>query len=107
VYVQSFPSSGGKWQISLGGGTNPQWRRDGKELYYWAGNKLMAVEVKAGATFERGVPSALFEARRAGAFGLDHAVTHDGQLFLISNPVAEAAATRITVVFNWMADLKK
>ncbi|HUS13330.1 MAG TPA: protein kinase [Pyrinomonadaceae bacterium] len=107
VYVQSFPPSGGKWQISPGGGTNPQWRRDGKEIYYWAGNRLMAVEVKAGASFESGVSRALFEARVPGSFGLDYAVTHDGQRFLITNPVAGAAATPITVVINWMADLKK
>jgi Tol biopolymer transport system component len=33
IYVQSFPSSGGKWQVSTNGGAQPQWRRDGKELF--------------------------------------------------------------------------
>jgi eukaryotic-like serine/threonine-protein kinase len=37
--------SGGKWQISTDGGTEPMWRGDGKELFYLNGNKLMAVEV--------------------------------------------------------------
>src|SRR5262249_50285131 len=67
VYVQGFPSRGGKRQVSIKGGTGPCWRRDGKELFYYsADGKLMAMEVKAGASFEAGVPSALFEFRSGG-----------------------------------------
>ena len=56
VYVQSFPEHGGKWQISNGGGEQPLWRRDGRELFYLSGDrKLMAVEVKGDANkFEAG-----------------------------------------------------
>src|SRR5713226_6400317 len=47
VYVQTFPSPGGKSPISTGGGNRPVWRRDGRELFYIAADgKLMAVEVK-------------------------------------------------------------
>ncbi len=47
VYVQSFPASSGKVQVSTQGGADPRWRRDGKELFYLAADhKLMAVEVK-------------------------------------------------------------
>ena len=60
VFVQSFPPSGGKWQISTFGGSEPQWRRDGKELFYMDGNKLMAVDVKTDlAGFEGGIPKQL------------------------------------------------
>jgi Tol biopolymer transport system component len=46
VYVQPFPASGAKWQISSGGGMQPRWRRDGKELFFMAPNRnLMAVDV--------------------------------------------------------------
>jgi len=44
VYVQPFPIGGGKWQISNSGGSEPYWRRDGKELFYMNGNVLMAVK---------------------------------------------------------------
>jgi hypothetical protein len=45
VYVESFPRTGGKLPISIGGGSQPQWRADGRELYYYAPDrKLMAVE---------------------------------------------------------------
>lgn len=56
VYVVPFPGSGGKWQISTGGGLQPSWRRDGKEIYSVSpDNKLMAAEVKStDSTFEVG-----------------------------------------------------
>jgi Tol biopolymer transport system component/tRNA A-37 threonylcarbamoyl transferase component Bud32 len=111
VYVQSFPSSGGKWQISTGGGAQPQWRRDGKELFYLAPDrKLMAVEVNgAGATFVAGVPKPLFEAHVSAIFpGIPcYAVTSDGQRFLVNTLVGESAPAPLTVVMNWTADLKK
>ena len=49
VYVQSFPASGGKWQISTDGGAQPVWRHDGRELFYInPDRKLMSVEIKTG-----------------------------------------------------------
>src|SRR6202011_5468741 len=47
VYAQTFPSTGAKYQISTMGGAVPQWKRDGKEIYYLAADgKLMAVPIK-------------------------------------------------------------
>ena len=61
IYVQSVPPSGTKYQISASGGVAPQWRRDGKELFYVsADQKLMAAPIKLGATVEVGAPEALF-----------------------------------------------
>jgi hypothetical protein len=49
--VKAFPASEGKWQISKGGGSRPRWNRNGKELFYLATDgKIMAVEVKTGAS---------------------------------------------------------
>jgi Tol biopolymer transport system component len=49
IYVQSFPISGAKFQISSSGGSEPQWRNDGTELFYLAADgKLMAAPVKLG-----------------------------------------------------------
>jgi WD40-like Beta Propeller Repeat len=112
VYVQSFPALGGKWQISTDGGTEPSWRRDGKELFYLAADgKLMVVEVKANSTFAS-VPRALFV---APSVGLDpgarllstYSVTADGQRFLFNSSLKESTSTPITVVFNWTAELPK
>lgn len=110
VYVRPFPAAAGKWQVSTGGGEQPRWRRDGKELFYLsADHKLMALEVNTeGPTFEHHAPNALFVTRVGGIDtpGDYYAVTADGQRFLLNNLVEEAAHTPISVVLNWTADLK-
>ena len=64
VYVQSVPANGSKYQVSSSGGRVPQWRRDGKELFYVsADRKLMAVPIKLGVTVEAGAPSPSFRSR--------------------------------------------
>jgi Tol biopolymer transport system component len=75
IYVQNFPGPGGRWQVSTAGGVGPAWRADGKELFY-AGpdQKLMAVDIQAGETFEAGVPRALFT-RRFSRFATSAATT--------------------------------
>jgi hypothetical protein len=109
VYVQSFPSPGGKWPVSNHGGTEPRWRRDGKELYYLATDrKLMAVEVKGNSTFEAGVPKALFAPPPLQpGFHLvsNYDVTADGQRFLIRTLVKNPASEPIVVILNWTAEL--
>ena len=111
VYVRPFPSPGGKWQVSTSGGTQPQWRRDGKELFYLAEDGgLRGVEVKADSTFKAGAPRPLFHARfptAAAPFGRTYCVTSDGQRFLVTRVMEEDKAIPITVVLNWTADLKR
>jgi eukaryotic-like serine/threonine-protein kinase len=109
VYVRPFPPSAGVWRVSTGGGTQPRWPRDGKELFYVApGGKLMAVEVTAGERFEAGTPRALFQMRLALDWDLNHySVTADGQRFLVTTPAGEAVSPTITVVLNWPAALEK
>ena len=65
IVVQAFPEPRGKWQVSTGGGVQPRWRADGKELYFIAPDrKLMAVPVAVlGSIFEAGKPVPLFATR--------------------------------------------
>ncbi len=111
IYVQSFPAGAGKFQVSTGGGTQPRWRRDGKELFYVAADgKLMAVDVKTSPQFEAGPPKALFDARIVGgSIYFHYDVSADGKRFLIDSAGAApegSASTPITVVVNWTAGLK-
>jgi hypothetical protein len=109
VYVQSFPASGGKWQVSNGGGASPRWRRDGRELFYLsADGKLMAVEVDGSSdTFEADVPGPLFEPRVGSISGdSPYDVAADGRRFLVKVLVEETAPAPVTVVLNWASDLK-
>src|ERR1039458_8988531 len=62
IYVTSFPGAAGKWQVSRGGGTEPRWRGDGKEIFYLAPNgMLMAVPVNGATIFATGTPAPLFQ----------------------------------------------
>jgi dipeptidyl aminopeptidase/acylaminoacyl peptidase len=108
IYVQTFPRPGGKWPVSINGGTRPIWSRDGKELYFIAPDgKLMAVDVKSGTggSFEAGAPKALFDSHIGGDQFTWFDVAKDGR-FLIPT-VAEQSGAPITVVVNWTAGLNK
>ncbi len=116
VYVRSFSSdgkAGGQQMISQGGGSQPLWRRDGKELFYISGDTtVMAVPVSTAPTFQRlGAPIALFTAPiyGGGRFNNTHrwAVMPNGQKFIINSVLTEAAAEPITVIINWKGLLKK
>jgi eukaryotic-like serine/threonine-protein kinase len=111
VYVQPFPATGAKWQISSGGGMHPRWRRDGKELFFMAPNKnLMAVDVNLGkGTFEAGVPKALFQTRSIGYSGPrnTYECSADGQRFLINSLQSDAVSIPVSVIVNWTAELKR
>jgi len=109
VYVQPFPPTGGKWQVSPSGGFHPVWRRDGRELFYLGSNNtLMAREVRAGATFELGPPQRLFQTNLSlSAVGGAYDVSIDGKSFLVADRTAVGPAPPITVVLNWPALLKR
>ena len=109
AYVVPYPGPGGKWQISTAGGSFPQWRADGKELFFQgADQSIMAVDVRAGTTFQAGVPKPLFRtALTEGRYpGYRWAVSRAGQRFLVNTPSGVAAAGRFIVVLNWTAELK-
>ena len=109
VYVQPFPTAGAtKWQVSKGGGAQPQWRADGSELYYVTPDKsLMAVAVQTtSGSFSLGSASALMSMRIAGwdlLGGALYAPWSDGQRFLINT--ANEGVRPISVVLNWNAAL--
>jgi len=114
VYVQSFApgeKSLGRWQVSTGGGFQPRWRRDGKELFFSAPDrKLMAVDVQAGpGPFKAGVPRALFDAKLDTGLGIRtlYYPSADGKRFFINTPVEESTAAPMHVVVNWTATIRK
>lgn len=108
IFVQNFPPSGGKWQISNTGATEPSWRRDGKELYFVSGAKFEAVEVKAsGANFEAGIPKDLFEVQLDATNRRNRYVaTPDGQRFLFVTVPKRVDTVPFMVVQNWQSALK-
>jgi eukaryotic-like serine/threonine-protein kinase len=112
IYVTSFPEPRGKWQVSVGGGEQPRWRGDGKELFYLSpASKVMAVPVNTGDNFDSGTPVTLFQATPRQPIPLYdlfvYDVSRDGQRFLIITPVKEAETAPMSVVLNWAAKLNK
>jgi eukaryotic-like serine/threonine-protein kinase len=113
VYVRPFPAANdGKWTISTGGGLAPQWRADGRELFYIStDSKMMSVQVSTDPVFEAGMPKVLFEApvwaggNSTVRTSTRYDVTADGRRFLINSirKDTSSAATPITVVLNWTA----
>jgi len=113
IFVRGFPLVGGdagsKWQISDRGGNQPQWRADGKELFFLEGNTLMEVEVNTeGPSFSAGTPKPLFsvnieEEQRRNRY----IATKDGQRFLVVLRAPTAVETTIAVQVNWPAALKQ
>ena len=109
IFVQDFPAKGAKFQVSVVGGIEPRWRRDGRELYFVAGDgRMMAVDVEKAPTFRLGVPKPLFQTRlnMLGVPSRRYGVSADGQRFLMNVPVGADAAAPITVIMNWAAGLK-
>jgi eukaryotic-like serine/threonine-protein kinase len=112
IYVTSFPEARGKWQISSGGGEEPRWRGDGKELFFLsADNTMLATPVTTETNFDSGTPVPLFQAApRQPSSSRDqfvYDVSKDGQRFLILTQVKQAETPPMTLVLNWAAKLNK
>ena len=97
VYVTTFPAPGRKWQVSINGGSKPEWRGDGKEIFFQSPDgQIMAVPVTMAPAFEVGAPHALFANP-----GRSFEVNADGQRFLVNAPAGEEPLPPVTVVVNW------
>jgi Tol biopolymer transport system component/DNA-binding winged helix-turn-helix (wHTH) protein len=109
IYIASFPGATYRRRISANGGSQPRWRRDGKELYYLAQNDcLMAAGIACGRdAFEIGSVRPLFQTRPARVvIGHIYDVSPDGQHFLINTFTERAAPQPETLVINWRTALR-
>jgi eukaryotic-like serine/threonine-protein kinase len=112
IYVTTFPAANGKWQVSRGGGREPRWRGEGKEIFYiGARDMLTAVPVNAEATFASGNPTPLFQSHgRAQISSTDlftYDVTKDGHRFLMNRYSRPASIAPLQIILNAAADTPK
>ncbi len=112
IYVTTFPGGEGKWQVSRGGGTEPRWRGDGKELFYIGSNSTFtAVPVSFGDTFAPGNPAPLFRTQlRAQVSSTDlfsYDVTKDGQRFLVNRYTRPPSIAPVHVILNATSPAQK
>jgi Tol biopolymer transport system component len=107
IYVRPFPGPGAKWQVSTSGGTRPSWHRNGKEIFFLNGGKIMSAEVNgSGSTFEPGKVKLHFDPLSVGAINVRD-ISDDGQSILVEIPRSRQSATPLTLIVNWDAELKK
>jgi Tol biopolymer transport system component len=112
VYVRPFPFSAERTLVSTAGGMQPEWRHDGKELFYIsADGKMMTVSVLAdAATLTAGTPRVLFAVDVVAPnppYPGHYAVSADGQRFLLNTVIDEPTRQTLTVILNWQAGLQK
>jgi serine/threonine protein kinase/Tol biopolymer transport system component len=112
VYVSPFPEANSKWQVSRGGGEEPRWRSDGKELFYLSSaRKLMTVEVKLSSSLEARDPVELFQTRSRQRISsqdvFTYSVGEDGQRFLVNTIIDEPNAAPLSIALNWAEEMKE
>jgi|SRR5579859_3295712 len=107
VYVTPFPGPGARIAVSSGGGNDPRWRGDGKELFYV--NKdltLVAAQVRQSASEFRVLSSQpLFRLQLPWNVGF-YDVTRDGQRFLVNTRTHKEQSEALTVVTDWTAQIQ-
>jgi serine/threonine protein kinase/Tol biopolymer transport system component len=103
VFVRRFPPTEERWQVSTAGGLQPQWGRNGKEIFYVnLDRQMMAVPVTAGATFTSATPRPLFQTSlRLNNVSRQYAVSADAQRFLILETIDDAESDVLRVLLNW------
>jgi eukaryotic-like serine/threonine-protein kinase len=108
IWVRPFPGPGSPLRVSSAGGHDPVWSRDGRELFYQEGSKLMAAAVMATTPLQMQTPKMLFD---GGFIAYEpntprtYDVASDGR-FLMVEP-STTNAQRFNVVLNWAEELKR
>jgi serine/threonine-protein kinase len=107
IYLRSFRNPGGQIAISKDGAVDPRWSRDGRELFFRSGDKMMAVSITPGASPAPGAPRVLFEGHyQVGDTSTgSYDVAPDGRFLMIQPTVPEQNATTFNVVLGWFADV--
>ena len=105
VYVQPYPQTGERWQVSMDGGAQPRWRSDRELVYVAADQFVRTAAIDTRQTFRSGPPRPLFELplrpvdRRTRLF--EFAIASDGSRFLVNAVDAWPQPAPVTMVFGW------
>jgi Tol biopolymer transport system component len=106
VFVETFPPSGARWQITTGGGDQASWRADAREIYYVGVDRVLyAVPVRSLSPLTVGTAEPLFRLRVRRTYVTGprtfRSPAPDGRRFLVNLPVAAEDRSTIDVVMNW------
>jgi serine/threonine protein kinase/Tol biopolymer transport system component len=110
VFVRPYPNvDSGRWQVSTDGGINPSWSRDGKEIYYRHGSRMMAVSVQTAPEFRPGSPRVLFEGDYyyAPDLSVQYDLEYPGRRrFLMLKQAPDTDTTKLVYVGGWASELR-
>ena len=108
VYVRPYPGPGGRWQVSLDGGTEPIWSRTGGEIFYRHVDDMMSATVRTRPSFEVLARTKLFSGQFDAGNFRDHnySVAPDGKSFLMIQPVV-GPGQALVVTLNWFEQMRK
>ena len=110
IYARAVSGTGGKWQISNGGGDRPRWSRDGRQIVYRCGKRMMAAGVAMGALLTVDRPRVLFEGdfEEGGLVTRNYDIAPDGRFLMIEPSLdRRAAVSQLVVIDNWFTDLRQ
>ncbi|MBN1568760.1 MAG: PD40 domain-containing protein [Acidobacteria bacterium] len=104
VYIKPRDGSGGIWQVSSGGGRQPHWRGDGKELFFASaeGTALLSASIASGSSLQIDAPRKLFDVTLPEISRSQWVVMKDGQRFIVETRQEENADS-LSVATNWRA----
>jgi serine/threonine-protein kinase len=110
IYARAVSGTGGKWPISSGGGDHPRWSRDGRQIVYRSGNRMMAASVAMGASLTVERPRVLFEGEfeEGGDCTPNYDIAPDGRFLMIERVRDRGTeAQHLVVVDNWFTELQR
>ncbi|MCZ6727439.1 MAG: hypothetical protein O7A98_08790, partial [Acidobacteria bacterium] len=110
VYVRRYPGSQRGRRISKGGGREPVWSVDGRELFYRHGDRMMAVPITTEPELEVGEPVELWETPyfSQGSIGTIYDVAPDGRFLMLKFPdTSDTKSARIHVFLDWLTEIEE
>jgi serine/threonine-protein kinase len=106
VWVKRYPGADPPVLISIGGGKEPAWSRDGRELFYRSASRVLAVTVVTQPTFRAGKPATLFEGDYTYGYldwSFNYDVARDGEFVMVK----EGLVPKLQMIVNWFDELKR
>jgi serine/threonine protein kinase len=107
VYIRAYPDAGTVWQVSNGGGGSPLWSRDGRELYYTSGAKLMAVAIETEPTLRVDSPEELLDGGLSTSRARDFDVAPDGRFVTVRTAGGAAGQVQLRILLNWPQEMAR
>ena len=107
IWVRPYPGPGAPVRISPSGGLEPVWSRDGRELYYLEGSRMMAVRIETQPELRPQPAELLFDGDYVHRNRPSYDVAADGRFLMIQPTITEQEEVQIHVVLNWFEELKR